>query len=111
MPLIRVKPAPGRLLRNHQRDYRAVPPDGEEVEDDFTWQKRLVDGDAVLLAPSGAHGAPGAAMPLSIVSVIGSALLSGAFRRPQSARRVNTETHPLLDDTLARGRRGCPAGI
>lgn len=61
MALIHIKPAPGRLLRNHQRGFRPVPPEGEDVEDDFHWQKRLADGDAVLAGPSGARSAPGPA--------------------------------------------------
>lgn len=63
MALIRLKPAAGRLLRNHQRDYRTVPPEGEEFVDDFVVQKRLADGDAVLVGPSDAHPASGPATP------------------------------------------------
>ena len=63
MATIRLKPAPGRMLRNHQRDYRIVPPEGEEFADDFVVQKRLADGDAVLAGASGADPAPAQAPP------------------------------------------------
>lgn len=50
MAWITVKPAEsGLLVRNHQDRYRPLPDEGKMVEDDFTWQKRLRDGDVVMV--------------------------------------------------------------
>ena len=49
MALIKVAPARGRKLLNHQRDYRDIPDSGEIVLDDPTFRRRIADGDALLV--------------------------------------------------------------
>lgn len=47
MSKLRVKPAEGRRVRLH--DGRLMPAEGWEVDDDTIWQRRLRDGDVVLV--------------------------------------------------------------
>lgn len=44
---VTVKPAPGLLVRNPQRNYQPLPPEGAPVELDQYFIHRLRDGDVV----------------------------------------------------------------
>jgi hypothetical protein len=46
---MKVKPAPGRAVRDPQQKYRLLPEQGGEVPDNAFWQRRLRDGDVVLI--------------------------------------------------------------
>ena len=46
---MKVKPAPGRAVRDPQQNYRLMPEQGGEVPDNAFWQRRLRDGDVVLI--------------------------------------------------------------
>lgn len=46
---MKVKPAPGRAVRDPQQKYRMLPEQGGEVPDNAFWQRRLRDGDVVLI--------------------------------------------------------------
>jgi hypothetical protein len=46
---MRVKPAEGRAVRDPQQHYRLMPPEGGNVPDNTFWQRRLRDGDVVMI--------------------------------------------------------------
>lgn len=47
-----VKPAPGLLIRNPQRDFAPLPPEGAHVPLDGYWLKLKRDGDVIESAPA-----------------------------------------------------------
>lgn len=49
MQTVVVKAAPGRRVLNHQRGFRPLLPEGEQVEMDPVWRKRIDEGDAVVV--------------------------------------------------------------
>ena len=49
--LITVKPAEGRLVR-HPGDYRPLAADGESVEKNSYWMRRLASGDVIEVMPT-----------------------------------------------------------
>ena len=60
MAIVTVKPVEGRHVRNHQRGFTVLAAEGEPVEFDAVWSKRLAEGD-VEIVPG--EGAPEAAPP------------------------------------------------
>ena len=44
---IHIRPAPGRVVRNEQR--QLLPEAGKEVESSPFWSRRLADGDVLLV--------------------------------------------------------------
>lgn len=55
---MKVKPAPGRAVRDPQQKYRMLSEQGGEVPDNAFWQRRLRDGDVVLIEDQPAGDAP-----------------------------------------------------
>lgn len=47
---VKIKPVPGRVLRDHNNKMRIIPEEGKEVDWDLTWARRVRDGDAVKVA-------------------------------------------------------------
>lgn len=45
-----IAPAKGRVLRNHQKDFKVISDDGEVVDYDRTFKRRVKDGDAVIVS-------------------------------------------------------------
>lgn len=58
MPIVTVKPAEGRHVRNHQRGFAVLAPDGEPVELDSEWRKRIADGDVIVVPGDGQASDP-----------------------------------------------------
>ncbi len=52
MATIHVKPAPGRRIRNPDRNFRVMPEAGEEVADSIHWRRALDAGDVVIVEPA-----------------------------------------------------------
>ena len=44
-----IKPAKGRVIRDHNDRMRVVPDEGKKVRWDATWAKRLKQGDVVVV--------------------------------------------------------------
>lgn len=51
MPLINVKPAAGRRVRMPDRDFRVMPPEGQQVPDAPYYRGLIRDGDLVIVDP------------------------------------------------------------
>jgi hypothetical protein len=47
MKRLYVKPGKDRTLRDPDRDYEVVPPDGKHVPRNIYWLRRIAQGDAV----------------------------------------------------------------
>lgn len=54
MAIVTVKPAEGRHVRNHQRGFAVLAADGEPVELDAVWHKRIAEGDVEVVPGEGA---------------------------------------------------------
>ena len=53
-----IKPAEGRVLRDHNDRMRQIPDEGKIVDFDVTWAKRVKQGDAILVIQKPAAPAP-----------------------------------------------------
>lgn len=54
MATIRIKPAPGRRVRNPDRNFRVMPADGEDVEDTIHWRRAIDAGDVLVVEAAAA---------------------------------------------------------
>lgn len=55
-----VKPKDGMKVRRPEKPFAALPAEGAEVPDDSFWNRRLGDGDVVLVQPSAPTEKPAA---------------------------------------------------
>ncbi len=61
--LVRIAPAAGRRVLNHQRGFLPIGPEGVDMQMDATVRKRLADGDAVIVEPPASDAPPPAKTP------------------------------------------------
>lgn len=52
MPFIKIKPAIPTNIVRHPNNMRLLKPDGEEVEHTSYWERRIKDGDVVIVETS-----------------------------------------------------------
>lgn len=65
---VTVKPAPGMTVRNPQRGFQPLPPEGATVELDQYFIHRLRDGDVVRVAPVSDPAPPASPEPAPVKS-------------------------------------------